>query len=932
MKRKHWVLAISVAALLAAAVTWQQRRDRGVASAPRAVGATPRQAVPTPIDEPEMRSGPPQVLADDDPIGELRLEGQVLDSSDQPVADAVISLASNPPRQARSGVDGAFVFDRLLARPYTVTARAPAGVAGPVTARLGATSDPVVLRLRAGAQLLIEVIDPQRRPVDGATIELRGVDTQSVKSKAGQASLAPVVPGLYQVVAWADGYARSFVPTLIGAGTTSLRIELALGAPVTGRVVDELGAGVAEARVRFESTSDFAPVMQVHRDAVASTGDGTFTFSALPAGSIRFIASQGDFATGVSAMVTLDGRTPKSGIEIMLPAGAALRGKVVSSDGRPVDSARVRVGVSGSGFRTVVPPREAYSDAAGEFVVRGLPRRALTALALHELGASKAQTVDTSAGDVAGLVLTLDATGTIDGIVVDASGQPIDGAQVSAFPDFMSAGKPSPEGATAPRVDFSQWQLRGFPQELTDANGHFRLTGLAPGGYRVRATRSAAVSRGRGLSSDGVAAVAGTSHLRLVLPAEGAVKGKVAFDDGGAPDRFTVAVGFAQQSFTGGAFVLDELTPQSYQLVVRGAAFQTRILDVVIAPAKTLDLGTVLVSKGRELAGVVVAEGKPVPGAKVIAGSQLMGSGTSSSASVGPAMRGIKEITTAEDGTFVLDGFGDRDLTVVAEHATLGRSKAQTTIAQPRGQARLTLTLLPFGAVRGAVQQAGKASEGVMITAQSIASPGSLYSVMSGPDGGYRFDRLAPDRYKVSATVGLPMTGMRQYSRPVDVVSGKESVVDLAVEPGLVALELRVAAQGGSGAPSEGPSVRLVSWAVVQGAIEASTAKQLRVRMAAAPPGASQFGIGASPLRVSEMAPGSYTICIVAYPVELPDVMRVFTYSERHGDQLAATCKPVAVAAAPALQGVDLAVVVPALISDDPASPGGAETPPRDPP
>ncbi|HRC55749.1 MAG TPA: carboxypeptidase regulatory-like domain-containing protein, partial [Kofleriaceae bacterium] len=443
MKRNLWVPALILVVLVAAGALWRLRGSRSAARPAPATGAElghAHGAGHTPIDEPELREGPPRVIAEDDPAGSLRLEGQVLDDAEHPVAEAVVSLASAPPRQARTAADGTFAFDGLLARPYTLAARAPSGVAGPVTARLTAKSDPVVLRLRPGAQVHIEVVDARQQPVAVATVELRGVSEQSAQTKDGKVTFAPVVPGPYQAVAWADGYARAYLPAMIGAGTTALRIELARGAPVSGKVVDERGAPVAGARVRYDAASDFGPGATGgtgHRDAVTTTADGAFTFASLPAGSFRFLASHPEFATGISSLVALSGESAKTDVEIAMPAGAVVSGKVVDDRGKPVDAARVRIGVAQAGFRFSSPPREAYSNAAGEFTVRGLPRRELSAVALHESGASSTQLVDAQKGEVTGVLLTVDATGTIAGVVVDSSGQPVESAQVSAVPDIF---------------------------------------------------------------------------------------------------------------------------------------------------------------------------------------------------------------------------------------------------------------------------------------------------------------------------------------------------------------------------------------------------------------------------------------------------------------------------------------------------------------
>ena len=126
-----------------------------------------------------------------------------------------------------------------------------------------------------------------------------------------------------------------------------------------------------------------------------------------------------------------------------------------------------------------------------------------------------------------------------------------DGVQVSAAPDFRGG-----------NFDPQQFRLRGLIQDLTDADGHFELVGLAAGSYSVRASRSAA-GRGRMFGPDGETAQTGTRDLKIVLPADGGVKGKVAFADGTAPVGFGVSVGFAQDQPGGkdGAFELGDLPP-----------------------------------------------------------------------------------------------------------------------------------------------------------------------------------------------------------------------------------------------------------------------------------------------------------------------------------------------------------------------------------
>ena len=850
------------------------------------------------------------VLVDDDPKGTLRLEGQVVDGEDHPVSGATVLVSSNPPRTATTEADGGFAFDGLVARPYTLVARAPQGVAGPVTAKLNEKTDPVVLQLRAGSKVIAQVTDESGKPIDGATVELRGLDTVRQTAKAGTATFTPVAPGPYQLAAWAEGKARTLQWTQVSAGDTTERLVLVAGAKVTGRVVDDLGVGLANAIVTFHGASDCSQQADPRHDGATTDKFGAFTFDAMPAGSFRFAASHSDFARGASAIVTLDGKRPQDGIVITLGEGAVVRGTVVDSRKQPVASARVRVGVSSKRGMIFEPPRQVYSDGKGVFEIRGLPRNELQAVAIHETGASQSVVIDTTNRDADNVTLMIDVTGTIAGTVVDPAGQPVEGVQVSAGPNFTDQ---------KAMGDFTQFRLRGFPQELTDATGKFSLTGLQPGAtYMINASRPRAAAERR-MTVEGVVAPTGKQDLRIVLQPEGGVKGKIAFADGSVPAAYTVAVNFSSQAFAGkGDFVIDSLTPQKYDLSVRGPSFQARAIEVTIEPGKVTDVGTITVAKGRQLAGRVLADGQPVEGATVHAGRQLFGNGTSNSApSFGPMGQGAKTATTGPDGTFSLSGFNAGDLAIVAEHPTIGRSKALRVPTEMPGQGELVLELQKFGALKGILRASGKPVEGVFVSVQSTTTPGAIYGVASGPDGAYRYDKLAPDTYKVSATVGMPMMGMKFYSKEVVVPAGKEVSIDLAVEPGSVTLNVLPVAKSGK--------VGVASAWVTTGTIAAKTAADLSLRMAAAGVSSSQWIIVQSgeAAKFPELLPGTYTACVVTFPAEVQG-MAAMGYVDRHSDALPAYCQGVRVNAAPDTQTATVAVEIPAFVPDDTGAGSGS--------
>ena len=610
-------------------------------------------------------------------------------------------------------------------------------------------------------------------------------------------------------------------------------------------------------------------------------------------------------------MVTLDGKTEKTGVTVTLPAGAEVRGRVVDTNNQPVAGARVEIGAArgrgrrggGGGQLVSQPPRQAYSDSSGAFAIKGLPRGELMATASHEVGAATGVPVDTSGGSATNVVLRLDLTATIAGTVVDDTGGPVEGAQVSASPKL--------DGAT---FDPAQFRNRRDTTAITDAEGHFKITGLAQGQFSVRAARSAQPGFGGGRrgrrGGDGIEVTAGDQNVRIVLPAEGGVKGKVALADGTAPTAFTITAGTVEQSFTGGsAFEVDAVAPGEYEVRVRGPSFDSAAVEVTIQPGKISDVGTITVVQGRQLAGVVVSNGQPVANATVYAGTQVMGGGSTNDSPTAAGMFGAntKTDTSAADGTFSLAGFSGGDLTIVADLAGVGRSTPLRVTEDAANPTQLTLTLLPYGSISGTLHQDTTAA-GVGVTAQSTSTPGAVYVVQAGTDGMYSFDRLAPDTYKVSATLGSPRRGMHFYSKQVDVPPSANVEVDLSVDSGSVTVEATPTAASATVGVA-------IGW-LASATLNATTDQALSLQLAAAGAGNSQMAIARSgPATFTDVSAGQYSVCIVTMPLQVQG-MQAVGYLARHANALASVCIPVIVADAPATQAVNVPVTIPALIPD----------------
>ncbi|HEY5947681.1 MAG TPA: carboxypeptidase regulatory-like domain-containing protein, partial [Kofleriaceae bacterium] len=710
MNRKVGVLAAGVVALVA--VWFFGVRGCGGDSKP----AQSTQARSGKIDLPKAKpaktddSPPPQGMAprwalDVDPEGPLRLEGQVVDEDGHGVGGAEVWLGSVPPRSAKSEDDGTFAFDKLVGREYGLSAIAGERIAGPVEYKLTEASDPVVLRLGQSAKVVVTVLADDGKPIQDAEVRLAAMGERKARTGAdGTTTLRPVHPGWVAVQASANGYAPGSGFTQVGsAGATgTIKLTLHKGVAVSGRVIDEAGVPVAKAHVSTAGVWDISGGIE----PVTTDAKGQFAFPALAPGSHVLVAADGEHAPARSAPVTVADQ-PISNVTITMKAGGTIAGTVVDDAKKPVPFATVRVAGDGQQMWQV-DARQATSDRSGHFELHGLVRTKLKARAESDAAASAIASVDLSTTPAkTDLVLVLDVKGTIAGIVVDDSNQPVAEVQVNAFPDIL--GGSSPESVV----------LAGMSSATTDGAGHFAIRGLPDGSYRLRAARSTGGRYDWG--QQGTPAKVGDKNVKITLAADGSVVGKLVLENGNAPKLATVQLGYqpSTPANSDGTFKLVGVAPGKYDLRVHGAEFTEFVQrDVEIKPGKPTDVGTLTLLRGRKLVGKVIdAAGNAVPGAKVKTGDMLFSmQGAEDQMENFEQMSGARTDVTDQDGRFTLIGIAKKATNVIADHPSRGRSSALEIAAGTDDPPPITLTLKGYGTIVGKVTSKGEPVGGASIT------------------------------------------------------------------------------------------------------------------------------------------------------------------------------------------------------------------------
>ncbi|MEJ7603132.1 MAG: carboxypeptidase-like regulatory domain-containing protein, partial [Kofleriaceae bacterium] len=333
--RRALLWATGLVAMVAA--IWWLRDAREPSGAGREVRARRGQ----PIQAIEVRSVPLSRTLDPwqlerDPVGSLALRGIVVDAAGRPVAGASVSLRALAPRTTMTDTTGAWQLEGLLPRPYQLEARKEDDWARANDVMPTADRGPIVLRLRAGSGLTVQVIDRATgAPLADTAVELRDVARMSaVTDREGLVRLRGLpTSGAFVLDVRKPGWATE--RRLVSTGSpeqpvATVRVELDPAAALEGTVVDEAGEPVADAVVQAVGVAGVAA--DVVRDGVRTDARGRFAITDANPTDVRVTAHHPHFLPGASPIT---GRGADD-LEVQLRPAGVVTGRVIGSDGAPV--------------------------------------------------------------------------------------------------------------------------------------------------------------------------------------------------------------------------------------------------------------------------------------------------------------------------------------------------------------------------------------------------------------------------------------------------------------------------------------------------------------------------------------------------------------------------------------------------------------------
>ena len=704
--------------------------------------------------------------------------------------------------------DGSFLLAGAPREPGSLVA--DGGDRGRATAVLAAgTSEPVAIALAPTATLGGRVVVADGgKPLAGIRLVARGessvFETRSLAD--GRYLFRGLAPRRYRLSAEDDRFVPWIRSVSVASGQAETQdVPLARAASLTGRVVNEEGVPIEGARVRLARGGEnvfrsFMRSMQ-EEQAVRTGRDGSFRATRLAAeDNQRLDVRHDDYEERAMGGISLAPGVTRSGLTVVMRRGLSVRGVVKDEEGRPLAGSEVslsaarsiRAGRGGMQMQLIGPGNQVRREtgADGRFEFRGL-KAGEYSLSARRSGFSRASVDPVNVkegGPAEPLELTLRPGSTISGVLRDKTGNGASGWFVSVRPTGQAGGPPMGPGVNR-------------TEEPTGPDGAFLLEGLNAGEtYELQVMGQA----GFGPRRSGVAAPA--EGIELTVNGTGQVRGRVTDADSGraVPDfqlryqpdaqggmRLVMRAGpggargpYERQSFHAedGAFVLEDVPAGRWTVEAFAPGYQSGTASAVsVAEGEATEGVEVRLSKGGVVSGRVLESrsGRPILDATVRV-EQSGGEPRMGMMRIG-GEGGDNEAATDAEGRYELTGLAPGTWTVTASHADW--SEAATSVEIKDAPVTADIRLGRGGSVAGSVLAAGRPVGGAQITLSAAGDSGMRpgmgflgggeQSALSDEGGRFRFERLTPGRYTLSAAL------RDQTSAPAEAVVTGDAAQDV---------------------------------------------------------------------------------------------------------------------------------------------------------
>ncbi|MCY3964967.1 MAG: carboxypeptidase regulatory-like domain-containing protein [Acidobacteria bacterium] len=729
------------------------------------------------------------------------LGGQVVDGAGRPVAGAALWIEPTGRSggwsigpgawRATSAADGSFFISGVASgHAYRLNAEAdgyaPEAVAISA-APPGTTREPVRVVLTRGRLVRGVITDTHGAPIAGAEVALLpvaatgygGYSTNiaarrtSTTDARGAFEFAGTPPGRHELTASHPEHvsvqATAFeVPP--GEGTKDVgTLTLDVGAAIEGVVRDfqRRPVGGAQVKVHQSNIDHLRPLDPEVRTALTET-DGTFRIAGLRAEPADLVVEAEGYERFEMAAVR-----PQAGglIEVQLGEGARLVGRVFDADGEGVANAYIwlrldrQPGLSRTAWSPDAPRHNATTDSDGRFLFEALGAGPWFVEVVGEQLAEDFGAIPLRPGEEREIELHLRARARLAGVVTDAYGEPVAGAEILVQPRDAAG------------------QVTGTHHSArTDAGGGYQADRVPSGPARIVARHPD--------YRDGVAEVViegGANEVDLKLQPGWEISGTVT-TAAGAP----LALARVEAYLIEPPASLDEPADARRQVLPRvpleavtdqSGNYRIGGLDDGRYELRAHADGYARAASGRF---PVRVEGGSVAGVDFVLhrGITLRGvvTGRPSDALAGVAVRATQErllgaMTTPDlEGRFQMNDLGPGKWTISAVEGDGRAVERSVTLETGPGEAFVELNFEPGFTLTGEVRSQGQPLAGGEVhLVEGARRYGPARTVRIDQQGRFRIDGLAAGSFRVMIAEPSGVT----HSREIELQADQDIFVDL---------------------------------------------------------------------------------------------------------------------------------------------------------
>ncbi len=738
---------------------------------------------------------------------EIRVKG-VVKAGEQPVANAtVVASRDHLSVHGTNGVEsvriiysdvytndkGEFELDKLAAGPMQIRVKAVGFV--PVERKIEVKDkmEPIEIKLVSESLLIGTVRSELGNPIAGAEVILTLPDATtpekphcSTKSEKNGGFILRELPGnqKFNLFAKAEGYA-AYGPDPVASGTTTNVIIMQTGGAIEGKVTD-FADGKPVAGIGVVAFAENAPVpVQLWSKTNA---EGEYRIGRLPTGNYNVSIFSDQLTSEPRLGVQVNGTTPIKGMDFVVYPGITVTGMVIDgvTSGR-IPNAKVSLKSRVGPGLLMTKNTEALTDESGSFRFENLPQGLydLTADAtgyVRGVGEESSVRVEAVRGSIPDPAeIKLYRGGTIEGLVVDPRGSPVNEALVQIFHATGSPTRIKAEDFKATTNSQGGFLIEGIPLQ---GELHLHATAWATG-YGKERSEVIILSREQNIKSTEIVLGDG---VEIIVEARDPLGDGIAdvalelvhsrFPGDAAPPAW-------KQETGGDGNALFEKVP-SGKITVSAArqGYLTATGSLDVDPEESLQRLKITMQPAFVLAGRVQDDMiQPVRGGRVNARPErgAKGSGTSP-INADSTFR----IETLGDGTFNLEAIvqmntttGGRQITWSFPNQIPNGGAAETVLTVPMNGALEGRVLVPDG---DAVLKNFTVSLSANYKDDAERRQGFNAAFTFDKSNEFRFDYLPPGEYRLTVTAPnyLPVT-----DGPFDVVSpGVFSVGTIKLNPG----------------------------------------------------------------------------------------------------------------------------------------------------